>query len=140
MKKVVSFAELNYLVNGDGKSMPIGDVIGKIIMSTRTKTEKVLAFLITLSETLAKSQEEINKNLIPKFKEVLSKYGTSEEIENGKLSKDSPNSEAFEKEWNVIHSEALETKVEVDFNIDKEFFDKEKLSAEQLNVVDILFR
>ena len=139
MKKVVSFVNLDYLVMADGKIPSTVNTVGKIVMSTRTKTEKVLNFLVALSVKHGEVREQLEQKLQGVFKELIDKYGTEEEKLAGKLKEDSPNIEAFEKEWNVIHSEALETKVEVDFNIDKEFFDKEKLSAEQLNAVNTMF-
>ena len=139
MKKIVSFANLDYLVMADGKIPSTVNTVGKIVMSTRTKTEKVLNFLVALSVKHGEVREQLEQKLQGVLKELIDKYGTEEEKLAGKLKEDSPNIEALEKEWNVIHSEALETKVEVDFTIEKDLFDKEKLSAEQLNAVNTMF-
>ena len=139
MKKVLKFVELDYLVISDEKKTSSVDVLGRIVMSTRTKTEKLLNFLIAISVKHGEIRGQLEQKLQGVLKELVDKYGTEEEKLAGKLKEDSPNIEAFEKEWNVIHSEALETKVEVDFTIEKEFFDKEKLSAEQLNAVNTMF-
>lgn len=139
MKKVVSFANLDYLVMADGKIPSTVNTVGKIVMSTRTKTEKVLNFLVALSVKHGEIREQLEQKLQGVLKELIDKYGTEEEKVAGKLKEDSPNIEALKADWEVIYSKTMQTEVEVDFTIEKDLFDKEKLSAEQLNAVNTMF-
>lgn len=139
MKKVVSFANLDYLVMADGKIPSTVNTVGKIVMSTRTKTEKVLKFLVDLSVKHGEVREQLEQKLQGVLKELIDKYGTEEERLAGKLKEDSPNIEALKADWEVIYSKTMQTEVEVDFSIEKDLFDKEKLSAEQLNAVNTMF-
>ena len=139
MKKVVSFANLDYLVMADGKIPSTVNTVGKIVMSTRTKTEKVLKFLVDLSVKHGEVRKELEKKLQGILKDLIDKYGTEEEKIAGELKEDSPNVEALKAEWEGIYSKTMQTEVEVDFSIEKDLFDKEKLSAEQLNAVNTMF-
>ena len=65
--------------------------------------------------------------------------GTEEEKSAGKLKEDSPNIESFKAEWQEVYSKTMQTEVEVDFTIEKDLFDKEKLSAEQLSAINTMF-
>ena len=136
MKKVVSFANLDYLVMADGKIPSTVNTVGKIVMSTRTKTEKLLNFLITISVKHDEVRGQLEQKLQGILKELVDKYGTEEEKSAGKLKEDSPNTESFKAEWQEIYSKTMQTEVEVDFSIEKDLFDKEKLSAEQLSAVN----
>ena len=139
MKKVVSFANLDYLVMADGKIPSTVNTVGKIVMSTRTKTEKVLKFLVDLSVKHGEVRNELEQKLQGVLKDLIDKYGTEEEKIAGELKEDSPNVEALKAEWEGIYSKTMQTEVEVDFSIEKDLFDKEKLSAEQLNAVNTMF-
>lgn len=139
MKKVVSFANLDYLVMADGKIPSTVNTVGKIVMSTRTKTEKVLKFLVDLSVKHGEVRNELEQKLQGVLKDLIDKYGTEEEKIAGKLKEDSPNIEALKAEWEGIYSKTMQTEVEVDFSIEKDLFDKEKLSAEQLNAINAMF-
>jgi hypothetical protein len=139
MKKVVSFANLDYLVMADGKIPSTVNTVGKIVMSTRTKTEKVLKFLVDLSVKHGEVRNELEQKLQGVLKDLIDKYGTEEEKIAGKLKEDSPNVEALKAEWEGIYSKTMQTEVEVDFSIEKDLFDKEKLSAEQLNAINTMF-
>lgn len=139
MKKVVSFANLDYLVMADGKIPSTVNTVGKIVMSTRTKTEKVLKFLVDLSVKHGEVRNELEQKLQGVLKDLIDKYGIEEEKIEGKLKEDSPNVEALKAEWEGIYSKTMQTEVEVDFSIEKYLFDKEKLSAEQLNAVNTMF-
>jgi hypothetical protein len=135
MKKVLKFVELDYLVISDEKKTSSVDVLGRIVMSTRTKTEKLLNFLIAISV----KHGEVRGKLQGVLKELIDKYGTEEEKLAGKLKEDSPNMESFKTEWQEIYSKTMQTEVEVDFSIEKDLFDKEKLSAEQLSAINTMF-
>jgi hypothetical protein len=135
MKKVLKFVELDYLVISDEKKTSSVDVLGRIVMSTRTKTEKLLNFLIAISV----KHGEVRGKLQGVFKELIDKYGTEEEKSAGKLKEDSPNIESLKAEWQEIYSKTMQTEVEVDFSIEKDLFDKEKLSAEQLSAINTMF-
>ena len=139
MKKVLKFVELDYMVISDEKKTSSVDVLGRIVMSTRTKTEKLLNFLIAISVKHGEVRNELEQKLQGVLKELVDKYGTEEEKSAGKLKEDSPNTESFKAEWQEIYSKTMQTEVEVDFNIEKDLFDKEKLSAEQLSAINTMF-
>ena len=79
MKKVVSFANLDYQVMADGKIPSTVNTVGKIVMSTRTKTEKVLKFLVDLSVKHGEVRNELEQKLQGVLKDLIDKYGTEEE-------------------------------------------------------------
>ena len=139
MKKVLKFVELDYLVISDEKKTSSVDVLGRIVMSTRTKTEKLLNFLIAISVKHGEIRGQLEQKLQGVLKELVDKYGTEEEKSAGKLKEDSPNIESFKAEWQEIYSKTMQTEVEVDFSIEKDLFDKEKLSAEQLSAINTMF-
>ena len=139
MKKVLKFVELDYLVISDEKKTSSVDVLGRIVMSTRTKTEKLLNFLIAISVKHGEVREQLEQKLQGVLKGLVDKYGTEEEKLAGKLKEDSPNMESFKAEWREIYSKTMQTEVEVDFSIEKDLFDKEKLSAEQLSAINTMF-
>lgn len=139
MKKVLKFVELDYLVISDEKKTSSVDVLGRIVMSTRTKTEKLLNFLIAISVKHSEIRGQLEQKLQGVLKELVDKYGTEEEKLAGKLKEDSPNIESFKAEWQEIYSKTMQTEVEVDFSIEKDLFDKEKLSAEQLSAINTMF-
>ena len=140
MKKLVTFAGLDYLVLGDGKVSSPVEVVGKIVMSTRTKTEKVLNFLVTLSVKHDEIKKQAEEKLQGILAGLLQKYGTEEEIKNDKLKEDSPNLPDMKKEWEAVYTQTLQSEVEVEYTIEKDLFDKEKLSAEQLNALNVIFQ
>ena len=71
MKKVLKFVELDYLVMADEKKTSSVDVLGRIVMSTRTKTEKLLNFLIAISVKHGEVRGELEQKLQGVLKELI---------------------------------------------------------------------